>query len=406
MTFEPGPPPPLRTGDPFGLDHLDLDWLRSKPGVKWHRSRGRNLAAWVADMDFPAPPVVRERLAAYVAGGDLGYPDGRPTNGLPELFAARMAARHGWTVDPADVRDIDDVVQGVRLVVHLMTRPGDAIAFHTPAYPPFLGTSTGMARPLVPIRAGRTAEGWGFDLERFRHDLAATPVKVLVLCNPHNPTGRAFRRDELEALAEVVLEHDLVVVSDEIHAELVHPGARHVPFASLGDEVAARTVTVTSATKAFNLAGIRCAQAHVGDPRVREAWAAQPDHLYGAVSPFGVLATATAWTEGDEWQAAVLARLDANRRLLAELLAARPALAGIDYVVPEATYLAWLDCRPLGLGDDPAAVFAEHGVELSPGPDFGEQGLGFARLNMATAPNVLTAVVDGLDAAVRAAAAR
>lgn len=399
MSDAPGPPP-LRDGDPYGLEHLDLDWLRAKRGVKWHRSRGRHLAAWVADMDFPAPPVMRERLRAFVDAADLGYPDFRPTNGLAELFAARMAARHGWSPDPAHVRDLDDVVQGVRLVVHLMSAPGDGIAFHTPAYPPFLATSTGMARPLVPIRAERTAEGWRFDVERFRAELARRPCRVLVLCNPHNPTGRAFSRAELTALAEVAVEHDLVVVSDEIHAELVHPGAVHVPFASLGDEVAARTVTLTSATKAFNLAGIRCAQAHVGDPRVRAAWAAQPDHLFGAVSPFGVLATATAWTEGDDWQRAVRARLDANRHLLAELLAARPALAAIDYAVPEATYLAWLDCRPLGLGDDPAAHFAEHGVELSPGPDFGEQGLGFARLNLATAPNVLTAVVDALEAAV------
>ena len=388
-------------GDPVGLDHLDLEWLRAKPGVKWHRSRGRNLAAWVADMDFPAPAVVRDRLRAFLDGGDLGYPDFRPTNGLAELFAERMAARHGWTLDPAHVRDLDDVVQGVRLVVHLVSSPGDGIAFHTPAYPPFLATSTGMGRPLVPIRAERTEVGWAFDVDRFRTELAAKPCKVLVLCNPHNPTGRVFTRSELTALAEIVVEHDLVVVSDEIHAELVHPGGgRHIPFASLGDEVAARTVTLTSATKAFNLAGIRCAQAHVGDARVRAALAAQPDHLYGAVSPFGVLATATAWTEGDAWQAAVLARLDANRHLLAELLAARPALAAIDYAVPEATYLAWLDCRALELGDNPAELFAEHGVELSPGPDFGEQGLGFARLNFATAPNVLTAVVDALDAAV------
>lgn len=387
-------------GGDDGFDHLDLDWLRAKPGVKWHRSRGQNLASWVADMDFPAPAVVRDRLRAFVDGGDLGYPDFRPTNGLAALFAERMAARYGWSVDPAHVRDLDDVVQGVRLVVHLMSSPGDGIAFHTPAYPPFLATSTGMGRPLVPIRAVRTDSGWGFDVDRFRGDLAAQPCKVLVLCNPHNPTGRAFTRAELEELAEIALAHDLVVISDEIHAELVHPGAGHIPFASLGDDVAAHTVTLTSATKAFNLAGIRCAQAHVGDPRVRAAWEAQPDHLFGAVSPFGVLATATAWTQGDDWQAGVLARLDANRHLLAELLAAHPALAAIDYVVPEATYLAWLDCRPLGLGDDPAALFAAHGVELSPGPDFGEQGLGFARLNMATAPNVLTAVVDALGAAV------
>ena len=389
--------------DPFGFASLDLAWVRSKPGVKWHRSNGERLAAWVADMDFPAPAPVLDALRAYVDGGDLGYPDARNGTGVAELFAARMAARHGWSPDAGHVRELGDVVHGVRMVTHLMSRPGDGIAFHTPAYPPFLATSTGMDRPLVPIRSVRHGAGWWFDLERFEAELATRPCALLILCNPHNPTGHVFSRTELEALADVVARHDLLVISDEIHAELVYGGgAAHVPFASVSDDAAARTVTLTSATKAFNLAGIRLAVAHVGSPAVRLALAAQPDHLYGAVNPFGVVATKAAWTQGDEWQAAVLARLDANRHLLGTLLGDRPALAGIRYAPPAATYLAWLDCRALGLPDEPVEVFRQGGVELSPGPDFGEQGAGFARLNFATSPAILTDIVDALAASVTA----
>lgn len=386
-------------GDDHGFDGLDLGWLRAKQGVKWGRAKGALLAAWVADMDFPPPAPVLEALRAYVDGADLGYPNFREGTGIPELFAARMAARHGWAPEPGRVHEICDVVQGVRLAVHLLTEPGDGIAFHTPAYPPFLGTSTEMGRPLTPIRAVRDGAGWAFDMERFEADLRERPCKLLVLCNPHNPTGHVFRRAELEVLAEVAARHDLVVVSDEIHAELVYDGHRHVPFASLSDDAAARTITLTSATKSFNLAAIRFAVVHAGHAGFHEQLAATPLHLYGAVSPFGVFATRAAWTVCDDWQAAVLRRLGENRHLLARLLAGHPSLAAIDYAVPEATYLAWLDCRPLGLADEPVEVFRAGGVELSPGPDFGDQGVGHVRLNLATAPNVLEQVVAAMAAA-------
>ena len=394
----------MHDDDPFGFDSLDLGWLRAKQGVKWHRSRGELLAAWVADMDFPAPTVVTDALRAYVDRADLGYADFRNGTGLAELFAGRMAARHGWAPDPSLVHDVCDVVQGVRMVVHLMTQPGDGIAFHTPAYPPFHATVADMGRPLTPIWGERDGTGWRFDLERFEADLTTAlsgrPCRVLVLCNPHNPTGHVFTRTELEALAQVVLGHDLLVISDEIHAELTFDARRHIPFASLGDDVAARTVTLTSATKSFNLAAIRCAVLHAGAPAVHAALAALPSHLFGAVSPFGVLATTVAWTQADDWQAAVVRRLSENRHVLARLLAERPALAAIDYAVPEATYLAWLDCRPLGLAEEPVEVFRAGAVELSPGPDFGEQGVGFVRLNLATSPPVLTAIADAMAAAV------
>jgi cysteine-S-conjugate beta-lyase len=201
-----------------------------------------------------------------------------------------------------------------------------------------------------------------------------------------------FDRAELEVIAELAAKHDLVVVSDEIHAELVHTGNEHVPFATLGADVAARTITVTSTSKAFNLAGLRWAILHAGPDEFHDALAGLPKHYLGAPNLLAVEAADAAWSDGDEWLRAVRCVLDDNRRSLSVLLARH--LPGVVYHQPQATYLAWLDCRGLGLGDDPAQTFRERGVELSPGLRFGKLGAGFARLNFATSPIVLEAIVE------------
>ena len=311
-----------------------------------------------------------------------------------------MAERFAWTAAPEHVRELCDVVQGVQIALHLATPPGSSIALHTPAYPPFFRTSAAMGRPILPIPAIRTGDGWGYDNERFARDLAAAEggCRTLLLCNPQNPTGHVFSRDELAALADLAEEHDLLIISDEIHADLVYEPAGHVPIASLGPDVAARTLTLTSATKAFNVAGVRCAVAHVGPPALREIWDAQPDHLFGIVSRFGVEATRAAWQHGDEWLATAIGVLDRNRRLLGQLLADR--LPSVDYALPQATYLAWLDFRDLGLRDRPETLLRDGGVVLYPGPEFGPGGEGFARCNFATSATVLEAIVDRMAAAL------
>jgi cystathionine beta-lyase len=388
-----------------GFDDLDLAWLQAKPGAKWHRHGPGRLAAWVADMDFPAPPPVADALRSFVDAGDLGYPDWLEGTPLRALFAQRMGRRFGWSAPPEAVRELSDVVQGVQIALHLATPPGSSIALHTPAYPPFFRTSATMNRPILPIPAVRTGHGWAYDHERFARDLAAAngACRTLLLCNPQNPTGHVFSREELAELAGLAEEHDLLIISDEIHADLVYEPGRHIPVASLGPDVAARTLTLTSATKAFNVAGVRCAVAHVGPPALRETWDAQPDHLFGIVSRLGVEATRAAWEDGDDWLASVVPVLDRNRHRLADLLATR--LPAVDYVVPEATYLAWLDFRPLGLRERPETVLRDGGVVLYPGPDFGPDGVGFARCNFATSAAVLEAVVDRMAEAVSSAPA-
>jgi cystathionine beta-lyase len=383
--------------DPFGLDDLDVADLKARPGTKWSRAGGR-LAAWIADMDFPIAPAVRDRLIE-VARTDVGYPDwpaiGR--SALPERFAERMATRFGWAPDVDRLHEVGDVMQGVSVAIHHLTRPGDGIVLHMPAYHPFLETIAAAGRRIVPVPAELVGGAWRFDHDelaaRLRQE-GPDAARLLLLCHPHNPLGHVFTRAELEQLAEISTRHDLAVISDEIHAELVHPPHGHVPFAALGDEAAARTVTVTSASKAFNLAGLRWAILHAGHDELQSALDALTPHYFGAPNLMGVAATAAAWSDGDEWQRAVAARLDANRTRLTPLLAEH--LPGVGYAVPDATYFAWLDFRALALGDDPAATLRERGVELTSGPRFGPTGIGFARLNFATSEGVLEQLVRAM----------
>jgi cysteine-S-conjugate beta-lyase len=288
------------------------------------------------------------------------------------------------------------VVKGVAIAIQHLTRRGDAIVLHLPAYHPFLETIDGAGRRIVEVPAQLHGGAWKFDHAELDARLAADPARLLLLCHPHNPTGHVFTRAELEQLAHIAARHDLVVVSDEVHAELVHLPHQHVPFASLGSDVAARTVTVTSASTTFNLAGLRWAILHAGHEGLQAALDALPDHYLGAPNLMSVAATEAAWSEGDEWQRAVAARLDANRTLLAKLLADH--MPEVGYAVPDATYLAWLDFRALALGDDPAVTLRERGVELTAGPRFGSQGRGFARLNFATSARVLEQIVLAMSA--------
>lgn len=380
------------------FDDLDAAALRRGPGIKWAAAPPGVLPAWIADMDFPVAAPVRDALRR-AADEDLGYPrwDDHPENHpLKAAFAERMRTLYGFAPDPAHVRVFTEVIQALQVVLHVATAPGDAVAMQTPSYPPFLQTLADMGRRLVPVPMTDTGDGWAFDAGRLADDVARARCRALILVNPHNPTGRVLTRDELAAVAEIADRHDLLVIADEIHADLVHDPHRHIPFASLGPAAAARTTTLTSASKGFNLAGLRNCVAHVGDPRVRRALAARPPLMFGEVSTLGVLATLTAWRDGGGWLARVRATLDRNRRMLAASLP-----PGIGHHMPEAGYLAWLDCRALGLGPDPAAFFLDEArVMLSHGPGFGPGGDGFARLNFATSGPILEEILRRMGTAV------
>ena len=388
---------------PAGFEAIPRSWLRSKQSVKWHRHGPDLLPAWVAETDFPVAPVVRHAIVETLDRGDLGYPDwsGHPLAGL---FTARMQTRYGWSPHPGHVRPVTDLIQALQIVLSLVTAPGDRVLAHVPNYPPFLASIASMGRTLVPLPLEPDgAAGWVCDPDAVERAATQPGARVLLLVNPHNPTGRVFTPTELAALAEVALRHDLLIVSDEIHAELAHVPHRHLPIASLDPEVAARTVTITSASKAFNVAGLRTALAHVGSADLRRAWDSQPPDLFGALSVLGVAATRAAWTDGDDWLTRLNQHLLERRGQLVRRLAGTP----LRLRTPEAGYLAWIDARPARLPGDPAAWFREYaGVELNSGPDYGPGGQGYVRLNFATTTALLDEVADRMLTALPPAPGR
>ena len=380
--------------DPYGFEAVDLDEQRAKSGVKWHKHPER-LNAWVADMDFPPASVILDVLRERVESADLGYAHWgypRPQSPACGVFAERCARRYQWHVDPAEVRDFCDVIQAVQVVLHLATEPGDAVVLHAPTYPPLWKTVRDMGRRQIDVPARVDAAGVHFDYDYLERRLATEPAKVLLLCHPQNPTGHRFAVEELVRLVAIAERFDLLIISDEIHADLTYD-AVHVPIGSISG-AADRTVSVHSASKAFNLAGMRHAVAHVGPASLRQALLELPDHLLGAINLMASEATVAAWEHGDDWLDAVVAHLDRNRLLFAGLVAEH--LPAVKHRPPAATYLAWLDCRGVGLGDEPVNAFRGVGLELSDGNDFGPLGAGHVRVNLATSSSIVQQIVAAM----------
>ncbi|HLI16537.1 MAG TPA: aminotransferase class I/II-fold pyridoxal phosphate-dependent enzyme [Acidimicrobiales bacterium] len=390
------------SGSGVDLDRYGAPELRARAGAKWSSVGPDGLAAGLADMDFPLAPAVRDALIDAVRRDDLGYPSPRLAESCRQAFARRYAERHGLEVDPGCVVLTSDVVQAIYAAVWSLTAEGDGVVFLTPSYPPFFDAVRETRRRVLTADLVAGPSGYELDLERLGDLVARERPRCLLLCNPHNPTGRAFRREELAALGALACEHDLLVVADEIHADLVLPGASHVPIASLDAEVARRCVTLSSASKAFNVAGLRCAFAAFPSRDLLEAFDVLPAAIRGSVSVAGMHATLAAFSAGDAWLDAVLRRLAVNR---AEVVRALGSLAGVRVHPPEATYLAWLDLRAAGLGDDPAEVIARRsGVVCSSGPSFGPAGRGHVRLNFATSAPVLEEICRRVAAVIRSSA--
>ena len=312
---------------------LDEATLRRRRGAKWMRYGPSVLPAWVADMDFPPAPPVADALAEMLATGDLGYPWlGEPSE-VAVAFCAWAERRYGWAVEADRVVLTVDVLQPLTAMIELCSRPGDGVVIQTPIYPPFLRAVELTGRELIDNPLGPPEDGSRLDVDGLEAALAAhRSPRVLLLCNPHNPTGRVFDDAELRALADLAIRHDLVVVSDEIHADIVYPGGLHRPFASLGAEVAARTVTLTSATKTFSIAGLRLAVAHFGSPELLARYQSLPRFLLGGVNGPGAVATLAAWRHCDRWVDELVHYLDGNRRLVADFVAAE--LPGVRHATP------------------------------------------------------------------------
>ncbi|SDM77084.1 cystathione beta-lyase [Geodermatophilus siccatus] len=381
-----------------GFDELTVGELRRRGGLKWSLFP-EAIGAFVAEMDFGTAPAVTEALHAAVDGAAFGYLSPALLQGMSEAYAAWSADRYGWTVPSERVRPVADVLAGLAAAIEHFSRPGSPVVLPTPAYMPFLTLPPALGREVVQVPMARDGDRYVYDLDALDAAFRAGG-HLLVLCNPHNPIGRVLEPAEMTAVAEVVERHGGRVFSDEIHAPLVYEGHRHVPYASLGEVPAGHAVSATSASKAWNLPGLKCAQLVLSNDADADLWARVGPHAEHGASTLGVLANTAAYTGGAGWLDDVLAYLDGNRRLLADLVAEH--LPGVRYTPPEGTYLAWLDCRELEL-PEPGAFFLERaGVALTDGALCGVAGTGFARLNVATPRPVLVQAVEQMGAALTA----
>jgi cystathionine beta-lyase len=379
--------------DPF--DDLSLELLRLRRSAKWSTHPPDVLPAWVAEMDFDLAVPIHETLQTAIARNDAGYPY---VARLPDAFAAFAAARFGWQVEPSRVRACADVMSAVAELLRALTAPGDGVVINPPVYPPFFGVTRDVGREVVEVPLERAFDGWRLDLDGTERAFAAG-ARAYLLCHPQNPTGTSFPRAELESIAALAAQYGVAVISDEVHAPLTMTGGVHVPYLAAADG-ATDAVAIVSASKAWNVPGLKCALIVAGSGPTDEKLAARlPTHLANHTGHLGVLAAIAAFEHGGEWLDALVRHLDRNRLLLAELLAQH--LPAVRYLPPAAGYLAWLDCRELGLGDDPSVVFLERGrVALSGGPPFGAEGLGFARLNFGTSSALLEDAVRRMAASV------
>ncbi|MFI5469199.1 MalY/PatB family protein [Streptomyces cacaoi] len=383
-------------GEANPLQALTLDRLRCRTSMKWRTYPADVLPLWVAEMDVPLAEPVVAAVTQALARGDTGYPAGTAYAEALALFAAKRWAWDGLAVERTAI--VPDVMLGAVEMLKLVTGPGDPVVVNPPVYPPFFQFVEHMDRRIAEAPLG--ADG-RLDLavleDAYRRAVFGGGRAAHLLCSPHNPTGTVHTAGELAAVAALARRYGVRVVVDEIHAPLTSPGGDFVPWLAVPG--AENGLSLMSASKGWNLAGLKAALAVAG-PEAAADLALLPEEVSHGPSHVGVLAHTAALLEGAGWLDALLAGLDDNRRLLTALLAEH--LPGVGYRPGDATYLAWLDCRALGLGDDPAAVFLERGrVALSRGLDFGTGGAGHVRLNIATSPEILTEGVRRMAAALR-----
>ncbi len=373
---------------------------RSTASNKWRKYPADVLPLWVADMDFASPEPVVRALRERVEHGVYGYGFEEPE--FAQVFVDRLQKRYGWTVSPEAVVMIAGVIPGFNVACRALTKPGDGLLMQVPVYPP-IHRSPGnheLTRDEVPLARDRDGR-YAVDLDAFRGAIHAR-TRAFLLCNPHNPVGRVFTRDELAGMAQICLERDLPIIADEIHCDLLYQGQRHISMASLGPEIERRTITLMAPSKTFNLAGLKVSVAVIPDASLRERFmAARGDYVQSQVNVLGYAAAFAAYRDGDAWLGELMRYLEANRDYLADYV--RGHLPGVTMTPPEGTYLAWLDCRNAGAAAaDPFTFFLERAkVAFNDGTLFGRGGQGFVRLNFGSPRSILT---EGLERMRRALA--
>jgi len=358
----------------------------SSDSTKWHRYGDEVLPLWVSDMDFASPEPVIRATHERAEHGVFGYCT-EPSE-LRPVIVERLQRLYGWEVSPDAITYTPRVAAGFNLACRAVTSPGDGMLVQTPVYYPILWIPDRHNLMLNYMELTRRPDGqYEIDFKAFEEAITDR-TRVFVLCNPHNPVGRVFRRDELERMAEICLRRNVVVCSDEIHCDLLSSGSRHVPIASLDPEIAERTITLMAPSKTFNLPGLRCSVAIIENPELQEKFEAARAGLVPGPNVMGYTAALAAYRYGQPWLDQLLPYLEANCDFLLQYVNAY--LPGINMGKPEATYLAWLDCRQAAIPGNPHEFFLEKArVALNDGSTFGRGGEGFVRLNFGCPRSIL-----------------
>lgn len=379
------------------IDALSEADLRERGSLKWTTYPG-TIGAFVAEMDYGLAPGVSAALTGALAAGLTGYLPARLGRELSAVTAQRYAEQHGWEVPSARVHHVPDVIAAFELAIEHLTAPGTPVIVPTPAYMPFLTVPGLHAREVIEVPSIEVDGRFVMDLDGIARAFAAG-AELLVLCNPHNPLGTVFTHDELNAVADVVAAAGGRVFVDEIHAPLVYAPARHIPYASISETAAGHAVTAVSASKAWNLAGLKCAQVILSNDADVATWRALGFWAGHGTSTLGVVANIAAYESGGVWLAEVVDYLDGNRRLLAELVAEHLPHARVT--LPEGTYIALIDFRAYALTGDLGAWFREHaGVAMTDGAACGEAGRGHTRFVFALPRPLLREAVERMGRAL------
>lgn len=378
----------------------NLSELQTRTSVKWREFPIDVLPLPVAEMDFPVAEPIRNKLMQMISSSDLGYLGPIPELGLG--FQKFAASRWGWELDPLQVRAATDVGVAVVEILRVFTNPGDSILLSSPVYHNFYNWIDETKLICVDVPFERTGDEsknpWEINWNGIESAYAAG-IKVHILCSPHNPLGRIYTEEELLRIVALAKKHNVLIISDEIHAPLTYKGENFVPFLALGADAQAQGVTVTAASKGWNIAGLKCAIIISQNEQMNEKLATMPMAVHYRASLLGAFATAVAFAEGEIWLDTVLAQLDANRHMVKDLLDAK--LPSVRYHIPQNSYLAWLDLEALNLGENPTATLLSNGlVAFNAGHTFGKQCSHYVRLNFATSTTIITEAIDRIAKAL------
>jgi cysteine-S-conjugate beta-lyase len=381
----------------MSIDFDSVPNRRQTESAKWLHYDQDILPMWVADMDFRSPEPVIQALRDRVEHGIFGYPEEPPE--LKQTIIERLLFRYGWKVEPDDIVFLPGVVTGFNVACHAIPNQGAGVLMQTPVYPPILKApnNSGLIRQEAAL--SRQNDGrYEIDFDKFEE--AITPqTRLFLLCNPHNPVGRVFTRAELLQMAEICQRHGIIICSDEIHCELIFSGHTHISIAALDEQISRQTITLMAPSKTFNIAGLDCSFAVIQDEELRKQYQKARKGLVGGVNLLGLVAALAAYQYGQPWLDELIVYLEENRNFVFDYL--KQELPGVTMALPEATYLAWLDCRQLGLQEKPCNFFIDRArVACNDGEEFGPGGEGFVRLNFGCPRSMLQEALDKMKTAL------